>query len=89
MAIGGARVRGLLFTFIFSIFGGARDVNIRYIAATFILLYFNVGYLCASILFRLLQHTGRYPDNTDEPDGLASGRTNVESVTLLLKNWFG
>nr|GEV03758.1 phospholipase D Z [Tanacetum cinerariifolium] len=38
---------------------------------------------------RLLQHTGRYPDNTDEPDGLASGRNNVESVTLLLKNWFG
>ncbi|PWA76580.1 phospholipase D/Transphosphatidylase, Phospholipase D-like domain protein [Artemisia annua] len=41
------------------------------------------------INIRLLQHTGRYPDNTDEPDGLASGRTNVESVTLLLKNWFG
>lgn len=41
-------------------------------------------YLC-----RLLQHSGVYPDFTTEPSNLASGRPNVENVTLLLDDWWG
>jgi phospholipase D3/4 len=39
--------------------------------------------------FRLLQHSGVYPDFTKEPTDLASGRPNVKSVTLLLRKWWG
>ncbi|KAI3772674.1 hypothetical protein L6452_03865 [Arctium lappa] len=38
---------------------------------------------------RLLQHSGVYPDFTEEPDELASGRANVHNVTLLSSDWFG
>ncbi|GMH10258.1 hypothetical protein Nepgr_012099 [Nepenthes gracilis] len=38
---------------------------------------------------RLLQHSGVYPDYTKEPSNLASGRPNVDSVTLLLSKWWG
>ncbi|MCD9638224.1 hypothetical protein HAX54_022053 [Datura stramonium] len=38
---------------------------------------------------RLLQHSGVYPDYTDEPSNLASGRPNVKNVTLLLSDWWG
>ncbi|GAB4854654.1 hypothetical protein Ancab_023236 [Ancistrocladus abbreviatus] len=38
---------------------------------------------------RLLQHSGVFPDYTKEPTDLASGRPNVESVTLLLSKWWG
>ncbi|KAE8701583.1 BTB/POZ domain-containing protein NPY1-like [Hibiscus syriacus] len=38
---------------------------------------------------RLLQHSGVYPDYTKEPSSLASGRPNVQSVTLLLEKWWG
>ncbi|KAL3819086.1 hypothetical protein ACJIZ3_004991 [Penstemon smallii] len=38
---------------------------------------------------RLLQHSGVYPDYTEEPSKLALGRPNVKSVTLLLKEWWG
>ncbi|XP_023771456.1 uncharacterized protein LOC111920115 [Lactuca sativa] len=37
---------------------------------------------------RLLQHSGVYPDYTEEPSALASGRPNVQNVTLLIKDWF-
>lgn len=37
---------------------------------------------------RLLQHSGVYPDLTEEPSDLASGRANVKSVTLLISDWF-
>lgn len=40
-------------------------------------------------LYRLLQHSGFYPDYTDEASALALGRPNVENVTLLLKEWWG
>ncbi|XP_027085486.1 uncharacterized protein [Coffea arabica] len=42
-----------------------------------------------NIKIRLLQHSGVYPDYTDEPSNLASGRPNVKSVTLLLRDWWG
>lgn len=42
-----------------------------------------------NINIRLLQHSGVYPDYTEEPSDLASGRPNVESVTLLLEEWWG
>lgn len=38
---------------------------------------------------RFLQHSGVYPDYTKEPSDLASGRPNVENVTLLLGKWWG
>ncbi|WRX31944.1 Phospholipase D-like domain - like 1 [Theobroma cacao] len=38
---------------------------------------------------RLLQHSGVYPDYTQEPSSLASRRPNVKSVTLLLDKWWG
>lgn len=38
---------------------------------------------------RLLQHSGVYPDYTQEPSNLAAGRPNVKNVTLLLKDWWG
>ncbi|XVE71265.1 hypothetical protein DITRI_Ditri10aG0137100 [Diplodiscus trichospermus] len=38
---------------------------------------------------RLLQHSGVYPDYTEEPSSLASSRPNVKSVTLLLDKWWG
>ncbi|KAL7122299.1 hypothetical protein ACP275_01G037100 [Erythranthe tilingii] len=42
-----------------------------------------------NISIRFLQHSGVYPDYTEEPSSLASGRPNVRNVTLLLKDWFG
>ncbi|GFP99538.1 phospholipase d z [Phtheirospermum japonicum] len=41
------------------------------------------------ISIRFLQHSGVYPDYTEEPSTLASGRPNVKNVTLLLKDWWG
>lgn len=38
---------------------------------------------------RFLQHSGFYPDYTEEASALAAGRPNVENVTLLLKDWWG
>ncbi|KAK3039592.1 hypothetical protein RJ639_029291 [Escallonia herrerae] len=38
---------------------------------------------------RFLQHSGVYPDFTEEPSDLASGRLNVKSVTLPLSKWWG
>ncbi|KAG0493256.1 hypothetical protein HPP92_004250 [Vanilla planifolia] len=38
---------------------------------------------------RLLQHSGVYPDYTQEPSDLASGKPNVHNVTLLLSKWWG
>lgn len=38
---------------------------------------------------RLLSHSGVYPTFTSEPSKLASGRPNVENVTLLLEDWWG
>lgn len=38
---------------------------------------------------RLLSHSGVYPDYTKEPSDLASGRSNVKNVTLLLSKWWG
>ncbi|XP_076955352.1 uncharacterized protein LOC143630151 [Bidens hawaiensis] len=37
---------------------------------------------------RLLQHSGVYPDYTEEPSNLAAGRANVKNVTLLISDWF-
>ncbi|PIA36119.1 hypothetical protein AQUCO_03400198v1 [Aquilegia coerulea] len=37
---------------------------------------------------RILQHSGVYPDYTEESSMLASGRPNVENVTLLLTDWW-
>ncbi|KVH88803.1 Phospholipase D/Transphosphatidylase [Cynara cardunculus var. scolymus] len=34
-------------------------------------------------------HSRVYPDYTKEPDDLASGRANLQKVTLLSSNWFG
>ncbi|KAJ4826474.1 hypothetical protein Tsubulata_019443 [Turnera subulata] len=42
-----------------------------------------------NVSVRLLQHSGVYPDFTKEPSDLASGRPNVENVTLLLGDWWG
>ncbi|KAH7574040.1 hypothetical protein JRO89_XS03G0243500 [Xanthoceras sorbifolium] len=42
-----------------------------------------------NISIRLLQHSGVYPDYTTESSNLASGRPNVENVTLLLSDWWG
>ncbi|CAA0810654.1 Unknown protein [Striga hermonthica] len=41
------------------------------------------------ISIRFLQHSGVYPDYTEEPSTLALGRPNVKNVTLLLKEWWG
>nr|AQX44108.1 phospholipase D Z-like protein [Dendrobium officinale] len=38
---------------------------------------------------RFLQHSGVYPDYTEEPSSLASGKPNVHNVTLLLSDWWG
>lgn len=38
--------------------------------------------------FRLLHHSGVYPDYTEEPSDLAAGRANVKNVTLLISDWF-
>ncbi|KAG6387912.1 hypothetical protein SASPL_153107 [Salvia splendens] len=42
-----------------------------------------------NISMRFLQHSGFYPDYTQEASALAAGRPNVENVTLLLKDWWG
>ncbi|CAI9094617.1 OLC1v1030380C1 [Oldenlandia corymbosa var. corymbosa] len=42
-----------------------------------------------NITIRFLQHSGVYPDFTEEPSKLASGRPNVKNVTLLLGDWWG
>ncbi|XP_061365269.1 uncharacterized protein LOC133308640 [Gastrolobium bilobum] len=42
-----------------------------------------------NVRIRLLSHSGVYPDFTSEPSKLASGRPNVENVTLLLEDWWG
>ncbi|CAK9146660.1 unnamed protein product [Ilex paraguariensis] len=42
-----------------------------------------------NVNIRLLQHSGVYPDYTEEPSKLASGRPNVKNVTLLLSQWWG
>ncbi|KAJ0031498.1 hypothetical protein Pint_12508 [Pistacia integerrima] len=42
-----------------------------------------------NVSIRLLQHSGVYPDYTTEPSNLASGRPNVQNVTLLLSDWWG
>lgn len=36
-----------------------------------------------------MQHTGVYPDYANESAKLASGRPNVQNVTLLLGDWWG
>lgn len=46
-------------------------------------------FLRNSTFFRFLQHSGVYPDYTEEPSKLASGRPNVKNVTLLLGEWWG
>ncbi|XP_008776487.2 phospholipase D Z-like [Phoenix dactylifera] len=38
---------------------------------------------------RILQHSGVYPDYDRESSDLASGRPNVQNVTLLLIDWWG
>ncbi|XP_057958909.1 uncharacterized protein LOC131151646 [Malania oleifera] len=42
-----------------------------------------------NVSVRLLQHSGVYPDYAKEPSEIASRRTNVKSVTLLLSKWWG
>lgn len=42
-----------------------------------------------NVSIRLLSHSGVYPDYTEEPSNLASGRPNVENVTLLMSEWYG
>ncbi|KAI9118630.1 hypothetical protein K1719_010962 [Acacia pycnantha] len=42
-----------------------------------------------NVKIRLLSHSGVYPDFTTEPSHLASGRSNVKNVTLLLGDWWG
>ncbi|XP_010906870.1 uncharacterized protein [Elaeis guineensis] len=37
---------------------------------------------------RILQHSGVYPDYVQESSDLASGRPNVQNVTLLLSDWW-
>lgn len=60
---------------------------------SFLLCLFRVTtYFLVLILFRpfrLLSHSGVYPDYTKEPSKLASGRPNVKNVTLLLSEWWG
>ncbi|XAR71449.1 Phospholipase D [Bertholletia excelsa] len=41
------------------------------------------------VAIRFLQHSGVYPDYTNEPAKLASGRPNVKNITLLLSEWWG
>ncbi|ERN18703.1 hypothetical protein AMTRI_Chr12g239570 [Amborella trichopoda] len=38
---------------------------------------------------KIVQHSGVYPDYEQESAHLASGRPNVENVTLLLGDWWG
>ncbi|XP_074286354.1 uncharacterized protein LOC141611668 [Silene latifolia] len=42
-----------------------------------------------SVVVRLLQHSGVYPDYTKEPSDIAAAGPNVTNVTLLLSEWFG
>ncbi|KAK9741745.1 hypothetical protein RND81_03G125300 [Saponaria officinalis] len=42
-----------------------------------------------SVVVRLLQHSGVYPDYTNEPSDLATAGPNVTNVTLLLSQWWG
>ncbi|KAF7149808.1 hypothetical protein RHSIM_Rhsim02G0213000 [Rhododendron simsii] len=42
-----------------------------------------------NVSIRFLQHSGVYPDYTEEPSKLALGRPNVKNVTLLLGEWWG
>ncbi|XP_057467006.1 uncharacterized protein LOC130756497 [Actinidia eriantha] len=42
-----------------------------------------------NVSIRFLQHSGVYPDYTEEPSKLASGRPYVKNVTLLLSEWWG
>ncbi|KAL5710596.1 phospholipase D [Ranunculus cassubicifolius] len=42
-----------------------------------------------NVAIRILQHAGKSPDYTEESANLASGRPNVENVTLLLDEWWG
>ncbi|XP_042509614.1 phospholipase D Z-like [Macadamia integrifolia] len=42
-----------------------------------------------NVQVRIIQHSGVYPDYTSEPSNLASGRSNVENITLLLSDWWG
>lgn len=39
--------------------------------------------------FRIVQHTGVYPDYVTEASQLAAGRPNVQNRTLLLGDWTG
>lgn len=39
--------------------------------------------------YRILQHSGVYPDYDKESADLAAGRPNVKNVTLLLGDWWG
>ena len=38
---------------------------------------------------RIMQHSGVYPDYANESSNLASGRPNVQNVTLLFDDWWG
>ncbi|XP_077238124.1 uncharacterized protein LOC143879563 isoform X2 [Tasmannia lanceolata] len=40
-------------------------------------------------IHRILQHSGVYPDYDKESSDLASGRPNVQNVTLMLSDWWG
>ncbi|KAJ0989538.1 hypothetical protein J5N97_007894 [Dioscorea zingiberensis] len=42
-----------------------------------------------NVHIRILQHSGVYPDYTKESSALASGRPNVQNVTLQLGDWWG
>ncbi|CAH2044394.1 unnamed protein product [Thlaspi arvense] len=42
-----------------------------------------------NVSIRLMSHSGVYPEYTKEPSDLASGRSNVKNVTLLLSKWWG
>ncbi|KAL9247891.1 hypothetical protein vseg_021271 [Gypsophila vaccaria] len=42
-----------------------------------------------SVVVRLLQHSGVYPDYAQEASDLATAGPNVTNVTLLLSKWFG
>ncbi|KAK9101770.1 hypothetical protein Sjap_019024 [Stephania japonica] len=42
-----------------------------------------------NVTVRIIQHSGVYPDYTEESSSLASGRPNVENLTLLLSDWWG
>lgn len=41
------------------------------------------------LCYRILQHSGVYPDYDKESADLAKGRPNVKNVTLLLSDWWG